>query len=47
MNGKKVVQTANYVNGESININQLKTGIYFVSLTDENGNNSVKKLVKR
>ncbi len=47
MNGKKVVQLANCVIGESININQLKTGIYFVSLTDENGYNLVKKLVKQ
>lgn len=45
--GEIVLSENNYISNSSIDVQNVKSGIYFVSIKDENGNTSVKKLVKR
>jgi len=45
--GKQVLFQSKLQNTSSINIQNLKSGIYFVSVSDESGNTSVKKLIKK
>jgi len=47
ISGKEVLSQLKSKNKSSINIQNLKSGIYFVSIKDENENISIKRLIKR
>ena len=44
--GKLILTKENKKSGESINIQTLKSGIYFISIKDDLGNTSIKRLLK-
>ena len=45
--GIRLLERNNISSYESVNIENFKSGIYFVSIKDENGNTSVKRLIKK
>jgi len=46
ISGKLILSEAKKKSGDSISIQNLKAGIYFVSISDENGNATIKRIVK-
>jgi len=45
--GQQLIRIENAKNNEQISVADLQAGMYFVSVTDQNGNVSVKKLIKK
>lgn len=45
--GKLILSEAINYSGEAINVQSFTSGIYFVSIQDENGNSSIKRLIKK
>jgi len=45
--GKIILAKKIKTSGKSINIQNLKSGIYFVSIKDKTGNNSIKRIIKK
>ncbi|PHS67630.1 MAG: hypothetical protein COB12_02515 [Flavobacterium sp.] len=47
MLGEIILTEKNYKSNSSIDVQNLNSGIYFVSITDENRNTSIKRLIKK
>ncbi|MCF6306386.1 MAG: T9SS type A sorting domain-containing protein [Flavobacteriaceae bacterium] len=45
--GEIILTEKNYQSNTSVDVQNLNSGIYFVSITDENGNTSIKRLIKK
>ena len=45
--GKEILSKNDLMPNESVNIEDLKAGVYFVSISDEQGNISVERLIKK
>ncbi len=45
--GNLILAENNKTTGESINVQNLESGIYFVSMEDETGNTSIKRMIKK
>ncbi len=47
MLGEIILTKKNYKSNTSIDVRNLNSGIYFISITDKNGNTSIKRLIKK
>ena len=47
ISGKEIFSKNDFTSNESVNIGDLKAGFYFVSISDEQGNISIEKLIKK
>jgi hypothetical protein len=47
ISGKEALSQSKFQNNSSVNIQNLKSGIYFISVLDESGNVSVKRIIKK